>query len=81
MEYGIPIEYCDQKDLKINNKNDNIDEGKKILKKNYFYDDKNESDDDNEYDDKHNKNNNGNLKNSFKKKFEYRIKENYKVKY
>lgn len=68
MEYGIPIDYCEQKDLKINNKNDNIDEEKKTLKKNYFYDDSNESDDDNEYDDKHNKNKNGNPKNSFKNK-------------
>ena len=33
MEYVIPIDYCDQKDLKINNKNDNIDEEKNTLKK------------------------------------------------
>ena len=56
MEYGIPIDYCDQKDLKINNKIDNIDEEKKNLKNNYFYDDNNESDGDNEYDDKNNNN-------------------------
>ena len=56
MEYGIPIDYCDQKDLKINNKSDNIDEEKKNLKNNYFYDDNNESDGDNEYDDKNNNN-------------------------
>lgn len=46
MEYGIPIDYCDPKDLKINKENDNIDEEKKILKNNYNMDDNNESHDD-----------------------------------
>ena len=67
MEYGIPIDYCEQKDLKINNINENIDEEKKFLKNNYFIDDKNESDGDIDFDDKNN-NNNGNTNNSFKNK-------------
>jgi hypothetical protein len=67
MEYGIPIDYCEQKDLKINNINDNIDEEKKFLQNNYCIDDNNESDGDIDFDDKNN-NNNGNTNNSFKNK-------------
>lgn len=57
MEYGIPIEYCEQKDLKINNKNEIIDEEKKILKNNYL-DEYNENERSMDFNGK--QNNNGN---------------------